>query len=79
MENKKTEKKLARTKTYKITWDIFNDGSTHLCRENDGFSVIELIGISTLITQDMNKIIENMMEFDSIERKSTNAKLIDNE
>ena len=76
-KKKNTEKKLIRKKTYTITWEIYDDFSTSLFRENDGFSVIELMGISSMINSDMSKLMAESMKIDKIERKATNAKLID--
>ncbi len=51
-------KKVLKTKTYTITVKHLEDGSANMCRRNDGFSPLELIGIADFIAIEIRDQIK---------------------
>lgn len=63
----------------KYTFDLIHntDGSSEMRRSNKGFSVIEIIGITALVQNDMMKLLrENVKPIDKITRTSTDSPII---
>jgi hypothetical protein len=51
-------KKLVKRKTYCIEVEYFEDGSSMMTRENQGFSVLEMLGITAMLQQQLNGIMQ---------------------
>lgn len=67
--NKQEEKKIKEVKEYTLRWTIYEDHSTCLRRKNDGFNIMELLGILSSTILDINEQIKNPIEPDIIERQ----------
>ena len=52
------EKKIISHKKYTIEVISYEDGTTTMNRTNDGFSIVELLGITTMVQQHMLKVME---------------------
>jgi hypothetical protein len=66
---KSKEKKLVRKRTWSITIEQFNDGSTTMKRTSDGFLGFELLGLIEQMKQDILKQLSGDIKPDIIERK----------
>lgn len=55
MENKTVVKR----KTYRIEVEYYEDGSSMMTRENQGFSVLEMLGITAMLQQHLHQIMRD--------------------
>ena len=71
MEQTKDEQKISVTKVYTVTQFFYEDGSSKMVRRNDGFTVLEIIGIAGMINNDLMSHIsgENPLKVDTIKRE----------
>ena len=65
----KQEKKVLVTKTYTVTVQHFEDGTQGMCRKNDGFNPLELIGIADFIALEVREQIMGRLKPDTIKRE----------
>jgi hypothetical protein len=75
----KTEKKTIQSRQkYTIEVIHYTDGSSHLNRFNNGFSVIEMIGLLSVALKNLHDVYEGafMPKVDTINRKSKNSPII---
>ena len=71
------ERKVRSVKKYTFELINYNDGTCDMNRENNGFSMIELLGILTLVKDHLlNLITSNLKPVDEINLKSSNCPLI---
>ena len=63
------EKTIVSTKTYTITITEDNEGKQNMTRRNDGFTSIELIGISDFIAWEVREQIMGKIIPDTIKRQ----------
>lgn len=71
------QKKQISKQSYSIEIIHYDDGSSVMNRCNDGFSIIEIIGLTALVSSDMQSLIkENFKTPDEINRVSKRAKFI---
>lgn len=68
-KNGATEKKVIRTKMYKVTIEYYEDGTNTMIRMNDGFNGLELIGLSELITFEVREQLLGNIRPDIIKRE----------
>jgi hypothetical protein len=67
-------KKVVKCKTYRIEVEYFEDGSSMMTRENQGFSVLEMLGITAMLQQHLNGIMKQFApDVDDVEVKSTGS------
>ena len=72
------EKKEVSKKIYTFEIIDYDDGSSAMNRYNDGFSVIEIMGITSLVNGDMRQLIkDNFIVPKEVNRVSKNSKFID--
>lgn len=64
-----TEKKVLITKIYTVTVQHFEDGTRDMCRRNDGFNPLELIGVADLIALEVREQIMGRLKPDTIKRE----------
>lgn len=57
--SKKPERSIVDMKTHTVRVFIFNDGTTHMTRDNRGFSVTELAGLWSLINAQLVEQMTN--------------------
>jgi hypothetical protein len=63
-------KKLLSIKKYEFILKQYDDDSTELERINDGFNILEILGLANLISFEMKDIIQGTnVKVDTIERK----------
>lgn len=73
------QKKISSKRTYKIEVIHYADGTGKWNRSNTGFSVMELMGILSLVQSDLQKLYTEAVKPKlptNISRKATNAPLI---
>jgi hypothetical protein len=51
-------KKVVKRKTYRIEVEYYEDGSSMMTRENQGFSVLEMLGITAMLQQHLSGIMK---------------------
>ena len=72
------EKKEVSKKIYTFEIVHYDDGSSVMNRFNDGFSVMEILGITSLVNGDMRQLIkDNFIVPKKVNRVSKNSKFID--
>lgn len=74
------KRKVIKKQSYTIEIIHYEDGSSVMNRANDGFSVIELLGITSLVNSDMCNLVENGLKPNlptEINRTAKNVKFID--
>lgn len=64
----KKKKKVAAVKIWTVKETTYDDGSRFMERTNDGFSPLELIGLSEFISNDVKRQIEGRITPDFIKR-----------
>ena len=71
------EKKLVHERTYTITVKTYDDKSITWSRENKGFSIIELIGMLSVVDSDLKELIRNLTinKNGNADRNSTSSPL----
>lgn len=62
------EKKVKTVKTYSITVIEYEDGSSSMHRVCDGFNPLELLGMLSKTSMDVNRQIEGLIKPDVIKR-----------
>ena len=72
----KSERKIIRTARHEIVVNIYDDKSTDMERTNDGFSVIELLGVIELARDHLLKCFNTSFNEENIKLKASNAPLI---
>ena len=71
------EKKEVSKKIYTFEIVHYDDNSVVMNRFNDGFSVLEIMGITSLVNADMRELIkENLTVPKKVNRVSKNSKFI---
>jgi len=66
---KKPRKKSVRKQTWTIEIEHYDDGSTTMRRTNDGFTAIELVGLSHIVSSDIIDQIAGKVKPTRVERK----------
>ena len=66
---KQAEKNIIKTKKYSIKMDTADDGTSRLTRTNDGFNVMELIGVLTSILHELMGPNLPNLEFEKVTRR----------
>ena len=66
---KKKEQKIAKENTYSIKHITYEDGSSHLIRENNGFNPFELLGYLEHAQLEIMQEIAGVLKPDVVERK----------
>jgi hypothetical protein len=66
---KTTEKRILKTKKYTIKLEMADDGTFRLTRTNDGFNVMELIGVLTSINHELLGPNLPNLEFEKVTRR----------
>jgi hypothetical protein len=67
-------KTVVKRKTYRIEVEYFEDGSSMMTRENQGFSVLEMLGITAMLQQHLNGIMQQFApDVDDVEVTSTGS------
>lgn len=66
MEN--TEKKVKSERTYTIKVINYEDGTNTLIRNNEGFNILELMGIGNLLSVEFTDMILDRKQYDVITR-----------
>ena len=64
-----TEKKVIKKKIYSITVTQFEDGTTNMQRINDGFNILELLGICQLTAVEIKEQFAGNIKPDVITRQ----------
>ena len=76
----KAKKEVRKVKSVqKYTFEIihYEDGFSVMNRTNDGFSVIEMLGISSIINNNLMQVFESAFKpTDEVNRNSNNSPLI---
>ena len=65
----KKRKKIISKKIYKVECTEYSDGSSKMTRTCDGFNLIEILGLTTLVQLEVMKQIKGTIKPDIIERK----------
>ena len=68
------KKKRIDTKTYTIKLITYNDGMTELQRRNDGFGVMELLGMLSVANDDIIGGLKDSVKPTRVERKVVKRK-----
>lgn len=77
MEKEKQERKVKSVQRYTFEITHYEDGYSSMNRHNDGFSVIEMLGIANIITQNLMYVFEGAIKKTNEENiNSTNSPLI---
>lgn len=63
------EKRIVKTKKYTIKMESADDGTSRLTRTNDGFNVMELIGVLTSILHELLGPNLPNLEFEKVTRR----------
>ena len=63
------EKQKIKESTWVVKHITYNDGTTELCRTNDGFNPFELLGVLEISKDDIINQIKGVVKPDVIERK----------
>jgi hypothetical protein len=63
------DKRIVKTKTYTIKLEMADDGTSRLTRTNDGFNVMELIGVLTSINHELLGPNLPNLEFEKVTRR----------
>ena len=71
---KKKEQKIVKEKTYSIKHITYEDGSSHLIRENNGFNPFELLGYLEHAQLEIMQELAGKMKPDVIERRVVKPK-----
>lgn len=66
---KQAEKQIIKTKKYTIKMEIAADGTLQITRTNDGFNVVELIGVLTPILKELMGPNLPNLEFEKVTRR----------
>lgn len=69
------DKKVKKRQVYSFEMLHYEDGTTTMRRHNEGFSVIEMMGIAALLQSDLHDLFKENMRADKIERTSTDSPL----
>lgn len=68
-KKKEVKKTVTSTKTYTITIEQYEDGTTNMQRKNDGFNPLELIGIADFISIEVREQMMGRIKPDTIKRE----------
>lgn len=72
-----TNKKVKSSQKFFFEVIHYEDGSSEMIRDNNGFSVIEMIGITTIIQNDLMTVFKGAFKLPKkVTRTSTNSPLI---
>ena len=71
---KKKEQKIVKEKTYSIKHITYEDGSSHLIRENNGFNPFELLGYLEHAQLEIMQELAGKMKPDIVERRVVKPK-----
>ena len=66
---KQAEKQIIKTKKYSIKMEMADDGTSRLTRTNDGFNVMEIIGVLTSILHELMGPNLPNLEFEKVTRR----------
>ena len=66
---KQAEKQIIKTKKYSIKMETADDGTFRLTRTNDGFNVMEMIGVLTSILHELLGPNLPNLEFEKVTRR----------
>lgn len=66
---KQAEKHIIKTKKYSIKMEMAIDGTSRLTRTNDGFNVMEMIGVLTSILYELMGPNLPNLEFEKVTRR----------
>jgi hypothetical protein len=66
---KQAEKHIIKTKKYSIKMETADDGTSRLTRTNDGFNVMEMIGVLTSILHELMGPNLPTLEFEKVTRR----------
>ena len=66
---KQAEKNIIKTKKYSIKMETADDGTSRLTRTNDGFNVMEMIGVLTSILHELMGPNLPNLEFEKVTRR----------
>ena len=66
---KQAEKQIIKTKKYSIKMETADDGTSRLTRTNDGFNVMEIIGVLTSILHELMGPNLPNLEFEKVTRR----------
>lgn len=66
---KQAEKTIVKTKKYSIKMEMGDDGTFRLTRTNDGFNVMEIIGVLTTILHELMGPNLPNLEFEKVTRR----------
>jgi hypothetical protein len=75
----KPENKVLRTATYTVKMMRMADGSQHMERRNDGFSLVELMGVLSLTQLEILEMFKGNIKVDTIKRQVVQENTIENE
>lgn len=74
---KLTERKIKSVQKYTFEIVHYEDGYSVMNRTNEGFSVLELLGVSSMLTNQIIKVTEDAVKpTDEININSTNSPFI---
>lgn len=59
------ERKIVIQKKYTVTVTDYDDGKSVMERDNDGFSVIELLGLSNLLNREIHEQFKGEFKADA--------------
>lgn len=75
--SKEREKETTRIQKYTIQISHYADGTSQMYRENNGFSVIELMGILEIVKENLLEVFKDAItEVNEVSIKSNNSPLI---
>ena len=75
--SKEREKETTRIQKYTIQISHYADGTSQMHRENNGFSVIELMGILEIVKENLLEVFKDAItEVNEVSIKSNNSPLI---
>ncbi len=76
-KSKKTERKVKSIQKYTFEVIHYEDGYSTMSRNNDGFSVVELLGVVSIVQNNLLGLFESAIKpADETKVKSTNSPLI---
>ena len=68
------EKEIRFKKTWTVEVTEYKDGTMNMSRSNDGFSVMELLGVTTMVQNHLLGLMESIKDKpDSVNVSSTNS------
>ena len=59
MSKKKVQPKVVKVMRYEFVHTVFDDGTADLLRTNDGFNLLELLGLLELTRDDIHSLFKN--------------------